>query len=249
MRSYVICATPRTGSTLLCDLLTATGSAGAPDSFFMADPDPAWARAWGLPRRGTLSPADHARATLAAAIRAGSGRSGFFGLRLMHRDLPALAALIEIAHPGRGSDRARFEAAFGEVLYIRLARQDRLAQAVSLVKAVQTGLWHVAPDGREIERLAPPRPPVYDAEAIGRTLARLEAEDAGWLGWFAAAGVTPLRIGYEALAANPAAEIGRICDALGLAAPAPGTLRPGVAPLADATNSAWIARFRAETRG
>ncbi len=44
--SYIICATPRTGSTFLCDLLAATGVAGAPDSFFMRDVDPVWAEDW-----------------------------------------------------------------------------------------------------------------------------------------------------------------------------------------------------------
>ena len=32
--SYALCATPRSGSTLLCDLLADTGVAGRPDSFF-----------------------------------------------------------------------------------------------------------------------------------------------------------------------------------------------------------------------
>jgi len=35
--SYLICATHRTGSTLLCEALTNTGLAGHPDEFFWTD--------------------------------------------------------------------------------------------------------------------------------------------------------------------------------------------------------------------
>jgi LPS sulfotransferase NodH len=36
--SYLVCATPRSGSTLLCEGLKATGVAGRPEEYFEADP-------------------------------------------------------------------------------------------------------------------------------------------------------------------------------------------------------------------
>ena len=247
--SYIICTTPRSGSTLLCDLLAAAG-AGAPDSFFMPDPDPAWVREWGLPDRGGPGEAEAAAAFLRAAIRAGRGGTPVFGLRLMRAHLDGLSALVGTAFPGLPSDRARLEAAFGAMLCIHLARADKLAQAVSAVKAEQTGLWHVAPDGNEIERLAPPAPPRYDFARIASRQAELERDDAAWAAWFQAQGIAPLRIGYEELSANPAAAVARICTALGLPAPAPGSLRPGTARLADAVSADWMHRFRQdEVRG
>ena len=60
--SFILCATPRTGSTLMCDLLTATRVAGAPDSFFMRDPGPVWTAEWGLPARGAIGDAGYAGA-------------------------------------------------------------------------------------------------------------------------------------------------------------------------------------------
>jgi LPS sulfotransferase NodH len=246
MDGYIICGTPRTGSTLLCDLLAAVPGAGAPDSFFMADPDPEWLRQWGFPERGTMDAADHAAACLDAAMRAGRGQGGLFGLRLMRRDLGALSEMIGLAHPGHDTDLARIRAAFGAVLFIHLTREDKLAQAVSMVRAEQTGLWHVAPDGTELERLAPPAEPVYDFGRIAAKLAELEAHDTAWRAWFAAEGVMPLTVGYAALSADPAAELARICEALGLPAPPPEHVRPGVARLADAVNRDWMQRFREE---
>ncbi len=244
--SYILCATPRTGSTLLCNLLAGTGVAGDPDSFFMAEVDPVWAERWGLPSREGFSEEGHAAAYLSAAIAAGRGQTGMFGLRLMHESLGGLSAMIGKVHPGLPSDRDRLRAAFGHVLYIHLARGDKLAQAVSMVKAEQSGLWHLGPDGTELERLSPPREPDYDFDRIAARLAELEAQDAAWLEWFAQQGITPLTITYEELSADPARAVAQICEALGVQPPPPGSLTPGVAKLADAVSRDWMARFRAE---
>src|SRR6201991_2549603 len=44
-RSYLVCATPRSGSTLLCEALKSTGVAGRPEEYFEA------LRNTGRPRR------------------------------------------------------------------------------------------------------------------------------------------------------------------------------------------------------
>jgi LPS sulfotransferase NodH len=244
MDSYIICATPRTGSTLLCDLLASTKVAGKPDSYFMSDMDPVWAKQLGLPVRDALSDADYGAAYLKAAMTAGTGQTGIFGFRLMRRDLGDLSALVDAVFPGLPSDKDRLQAAFGEILYIHLARDDKLAQAVSMIKAEQTGLWHVAPDGSELERLAPSKAPQYDFDRIASKLAQLEQYDAAWRSWFDAQGIEPLRVGYESLSANPAGAVARICKTLGVPEPAPDSLKPGVAKLADAISLEWMRNFR-----
>ena len=246
MDSYILCATPRSGSTLLCDLMAATAVAGDPDSYFMDDIDPVWVRRWGLPARMGQDEAAHARNFLDAVLKAGRGETPVFGLRLMYRNLRDLLAMTDRAFPGRPTDNARLQAAFGDILFVHLTRRDRLAQAVSLVKAEQTGLWHAAPDGTEVERLAPPRPPVDDFERIAATRADLEAQDAGWTAWFAAEGITPLSLWYEDLSEDPTGAVDRVCCALGTTAPDPGRLTPTVAKLADATSADWVRRFRRE---
>ena len=241
---YIICGTPRTGSTLLCNLLAATQWAGSPDSYygkkFMAD----WAREWNLPDAATMREEEFDRAYLAAAIKAGKGGTGMFGLRLMRENLEDLMAILSRIFPGLESDAARLERAFGRPLYVHLTRQDKLAQAISYIKAQQTGLWHIAPDGTEIERLAPPQEPRYDFEWIRDEVARLEAFDAAWNTWFAAQRITPLRVVYEQLEADPAATLQRVCETLGMPAPQAHEVRPGVARLSDAISEEWVRRFR-----
>jgi len=45
--SYLICATPRSGSFLLCETLKDTGLAGNPEEYFWRDDEPAWTARWG----------------------------------------------------------------------------------------------------------------------------------------------------------------------------------------------------------
>ena len=216
---YIICGTPRTGSTLLCNLLASTKRTGNPDSFYGRKFMPAWAEEWRLPDRNTMSERDFHIAYLNAAVAAGKGGTGVFGLRLMRENLDELSAILDGIFPQLPSDSARFEKAFGRVLYIHLSREDKLAQAISLVKAEQTGLWHMAPDGTEIERLSPPEEPHYDFARINREVLELESYDRAWNSWFDAQGIAPQRIGYETLSANPAAALIGLCEALGVQPP------------------------------
>jgi trehalose 2-sulfotransferase len=242
--AYIICGTPRTGSTLLCDLLAATRIAGSPDSFFMSPIDPRWARQWQLPIRGNMGEADFNAAYLKAVIKAGRGGTEVFGLRLMEESLAYLSDFLRKLFPHITSDKARLERAFDSILYIHLRRADKAAQAISRVMAEQTGLWHAAPDGTEIERLAPAWEPHYDFNRIARQVAQLEHYEAAWVSWFSQQGIKPLRVDYESLSADPAAALDRICSALGLSPPHRGSVKPGTAKLSNETNSDWLERYR-----
>jgi LPS sulfotransferase NodH len=62
--------------------------------------------------------------------------------------------------------------------------------------------------------------------------------------WFGQQGIEPLRITYETLSANPAGVLMRICNALGIAAPAPEMIKPSIAKLADAVSVEWMRQYR-----
>lgn len=243
---YIICSTPRTGSTLLCSLLASTKRTGDPDSFFGGRFIAWWAGQWGLPDRESMGEKAFAAAYLEAAIRVGTAGTGMFGLRLMRESVDDLNTILNQVLPPLASDRERFEKAFGRLLYIHLSRGDKLAQAISLVKAEQTGLWHVAPDGTEIERIGPPGEPEYDFARIRREVEMLEGYDAAWHAWFEAQGIEPLRVDYDGLSADPAATLVRICEALSIPAPDAGSVKPSVARLSDATSADWARRYRAD---
>ena len=155
--SYIICATPRSGSTLLCDLLAETGVAGRPNSYYRLQNILDWARSWDVSPPDLTDSEEFDRSYLAAVLRAGASDNGVVGLRLMWRSVTELSTRLGALYPDLHDDAALFERSFGKTLYIHLSRQDKIAQAVSLLKAEQSGLWHLAADGTERERSAPPQ--------------------------------------------------------------------------------------------
>jgi LPS sulfotransferase NodH len=242
--SYIMAATPRSGSTLLCDLLSGSGIAGQPQSYYRREDIPDYARAWGVPSPDVIGDEAFERTYLEAVRRAGTGRTGIFGLRLMWSSVMELSVRLSTIQPDPLDDAARFELAFGKPLYIHLSRQDRVAQAVSLLKAKQSGLWHRAADGTERERLALPVPLVYDANRLGRLVDELETDDAAWNRWFSQFGVEPLRLTYEVLAAAPQAVLAQVLSALALDASIAASVDTRTAKLADETSLEWAHRFR-----
>ena len=131
---------------------------------------------------------------------------------------------------------------------MHLTRCDKVAQAVSYVKARQTGLWHAGADGTELERLSPPQEPIYDAREIRTCLDEMTAHDDKWEHWFAASEIDPLRITYEDLSAGPTKTLQTVLARLGLEREAAEGVEPAVVKLADDTNRDWMARFRSEQK-
>ena len=245
-RSYIICTTPRSGSTLLCKLLAETRVAGVPDSYVHRPSVERWLQTQGLQRADFATEEAALAAVFASVQRAGTAETGLFGLRLQRGSFDFFQQQAARLYPDAPDDAARVEAAFGPTLYVHLTRTDKLAQAISQVIAEQTGLWHRAADGSELERLSGPKPTTYDAEAIARSLAELTALDGAWKDWFEHHDISPLGVTYEDLAHDPSASLATILQALGRDPALAAGIVPPTARLADATNHAWAARFRAE---
>jgi LPS sulfotransferase NodH len=244
--AYVICTSPRSGSTLLCKLLTATGVAGRPGSYFHRPSIQDWLAYFNLSPGATSTEREVLEAIFRAAIAKGRGDTGMFGLRLQRHSFDFFAGKLAVLHPTPQGDAARLQAAFGRTLFIHLTRLDKVGQAVSYVKAQQTGLWHKAPDGTELERLSPPAPPCYDAARLRDCLGQMTEADRAWEDWFARERIAPLRLTYEALSADPPGALRQVLEALGADRKAADGIVPGVARLADATSREWTTRLRAE---
>lgn len=241
--AYILCTSPRSGSTLLCRMLAATGVAGNPDSHFHRPALADWRDAYALDI--AQEPEDvQRRAILKAAIAKGKGDTSIFGLRLQRQSAAFFLEQLNLLNPDKPTDRARIEATFGEPCFIHLTRHNKVAQAISYLKAEQTGLWHKAPDGTEIERLSPPAPAHYDSAAIAEHRATFETYDREWKSWFAAQGITPLTITYEDLASAPQKALAKVLDEIGQDPALAKMIPTPVAKLADQTNHEWETRFR-----
>ncbi|MEZ5722880.1 MAG: Stf0 family sulfotransferase [Paracoccaceae bacterium] len=244
--SYVICTSPRSGSTLLCLLLAGTGVAGNPQSWFHTPSVARWAEALGVAREPARDERTLFADVVAAARKAGAAGSGVFGLRMQAHSLEFFQDRLATLFPERQTAAARIEAAFGTTRYIHLHRQDKVAQAVSYLMAQQSGLWHAAADGREIERSAPPAEPRYDPVAIGETVARMQGYDRMWDDWFAGQGMAPFRVDYDALSDHPRDQLRDVLAALGRDPGAAGQVAVPTMKLAGATSRDWVRRYREE---
>ncbi|MEX0338007.1 MAG: Stf0 family sulfotransferase [Arenibacterium sp.] len=242
--AYVICTSPRSGSTLLCKLLQEAGNAGLPESYFHEPSLEKWLDAYGLQKNDFNNDQDALHAVFDAVRERGTGKSDIFGLRLQRHSFAFFAEQLAVLFPSRGNDKSRFEAAFGKTLFVHLTRENKLDQAISYVRARQTGLWHIAPDGTELERLGPPRAPQYDGAAISAKRQEFVRMDADWTAWFEKQHITPLRIPYDTLSSAPYTTCARLLRALGREAEPVNERTPPVAKLADHINQDWADRFR-----
>ncbi len=239
--AYILCCTPRTGSTLMCSLLTATGVAGVPASYFRAEDIDRH-----VDRIGIRLPDGAYRFTdfVRAVIGEGRTPNGVFGLRVMWGTMATL--VDEIRRTGvDGTDAEVLTTTFGRLQFIFLRRQDVVAQAVSRHRAESSQIWHVASADSRPQRHAEER---YDRAAIEGFVDEAHEHNRAWRQWFDENSVAPLSITYEELDLDHLATTRRVLDFLGLAAPRT-TDEVSNARMADATSRAWIKRFRAESGG
>ena len=239
--SYLVCATERSGSTLLCELLAGTGVAGRPEEFFEclsatgrvrqpreyfpADADPGILE--------LLAPLQPPQATvpwdrrLREALERGRTPNGVWGSKMMWAYLPGF-----LAHGDP-------EAQLGPLRWLHVERRDTLAQAISLWRAVQTAQWRAEDRDAHVE-------PVFHAGAIAHLKARQEAHAAAWRAWFAERGIEPLEIVYEAFVEDPDPTICRVLDHIGVPSAGVEIPHPPMRRQADARSQEWVDRFREE---
>lgn len=262
--SYLVCATPRSGSTLLCHLLDQTGIAGHPEEYFEAlqhsglprrpeeyfdrdrhaniierlafrempderttpDPSPLW------------DPATYDR-YLEWAIGQGTTGNGVFGAKLMWGYLGDFADLVRGIEGYAGLTIPQVLArAFPALSYVRITREDKVRQAVSLWKAVQTQAWRKdAGDGPKVE-------PEFSFRAVNFLVRQLTAHDASWDAYFLGLGHEPLKVTYEELAAAPDATVRRTLEHVGIDVPETLAISgPRLQVQADAVSEDWVRRF------
>lgn len=245
--SVVVASTQRSGSTLLCSALERTGLVGVPKEYLLPEflasghrvlgaPHPTAREQWHrLLRRLRLQRAwwgywEIDPSTMAPYIQALVARrstaNGLFSLKVHWQQ-------FELAQ------RMGFSPSLlpQPITWIHIGRRDRIAQAVSFEKAMRSGAF-VANEERShsIDRLT------YNDGGILSTYELLRQSASGWERYFQSAGITPVPVVYEDLAADYEGTIRRVLEALGhqdVPVPPPLLQRQ-----ANALNERWIATFR-----
>ena len=221
-KSYVVASSYRCGSTFFCSELWRTGVLGAPAEYLNIG-EGRMLRDVMAKRLQAVSPDDYFARLLARR----TSRNGIFGMKAhFHHFEPALRwcpSMIKLLSP---------------VTYIHLNRRDKLAQAVSMAKAMQTDAW-TSMDGAAETTLR------YDEGSIIRCLEDIQQQGLGWLRWFEINNITPYVVNYEDLVAERASVIRSIVELFDVQNDEPEEIYPPIAERqGDETNVAWAARFR-----
>jgi LPS sulfotransferase NodH len=254
-KSYLVCATPRCGSTLLCELLRSTGVAGRPLEHFEV------LRHSGVPRQpreyfegmhdfrvldrlASLRPPrpDRDRETPSEwwerILLDGTTPNGVWGGKLMWGHVDDLVARASALLDNRDLDLDHaLTALLGDVDLVHVTRPDKVTQAVSLWRAVQTESWRAG--ARPSTECA-----AYVFEGIDHLRRQLEAHEAAWHRFFAHHGCPVYEVSYDDLSADPRGIASEVLRALEL--PATDVPDPDVRRQGDDRSAAWAERYRAE---
>lgn len=227
---------------MLCDLLIQTGIAGNPESYFRTESIPDYAKSWG----SSASTNDWGHSYIDGVVKNGTSPNGSFGLRIMWSNMPTFLHRMSTLYSETGTDKLRIQQAFGVDHFVHLYREDRVAQAISLVLAKQTGLWHLNADRSVREGTGGEGEPEYDPTAIRQEIDMLALEAYGWSEWFDEQAITPIRLSYEDLASAPQAALARVLSGIGRVVeyPLPAV---GTSPTNTELNAAWHDRFVRES--
>jgi trehalose 2-sulfotransferase len=255
--AYLVCATPRSGSTLLCETLRATGIAGRPLEHFeilshsglprqpreyLADvEDPAVLDL--LPPLERAATREERPADWAARIRReGCSANGVWAGKVMWGHVEDLILRGRRLDGLAAADLAGvLDALLGDVRFVFVARADKVAQAVSLWRALQTQRWRAQDDGP-----APREQATYSFAAIDHLVAQLAHEEYAWRHWFRSQRLRPLHVPYERLAADPHGTVADVLRYLRL--PAHDVPAPALRHQRDTRSRAWAQRYRLERR-
>ena len=237
---YLICTVPRSGSTYLCDLISRTGILGM--------------RPYEPPRRFEyvlrhFRDADRGptgvHEFLGAAFAESASPNGVGGFKVMwqHFDRLIDEALRDGAH--RGLRRIDVEGQIAATTrFVWLRRRNRVRQAISWTKALQSDGWHM--ESQRAYRGAY----TYDFPGICLARWRIHRAETGWSDFFRRCDARPLVLYYEDCLSDLPEAIGSIAWFLGV--PPPDEVPAASSSLevqADAVNDEWEHRFRVDSAG
>ncbi|MEA2347744.1 MAG: trehalose 2-sulfotransferase [Thermoleophilaceae bacterium] len=262
--SYLICATPRSGSTLLCEALSSTEIAGRPDEYFEA------LRHSGVPRKPTEYFDDADTVEFDAQLGDGSGTmegrtgtpspwnastawnylewvfnrattpNGMFAAKLMWGYLPDFLSFLRELRGTRSLETPELlDKVFPSPRFVWVTRQDKVRQAVSLWKALQTETWRADPQHESGSRpdLA------FSFEGIAHLRRQLAEQDAAWCRWFFENGIRPQTVVYEQLAADYRGTLAATLDFIGAPISREDIPDPPLERQADSLSEEWVQRY------
>jgi trehalose 2-sulfotransferase len=241
--AYLVCATPRVGSSYLCSALGGVPGAGDPTEWFGRAMLHLRAGEWGLrdPRSATDQPRLTASADYLRRVRGHATTNGALAFKVHWNQ-------VRWCRDELGMDVFGVFGGREDIRYVQLWRQDLVAQTVSSYIASFTKIYHryAGRPNVPIEEFAGMRTaePEYDFEHLLAVLLELATHEAGWDAYFAEAGHHPYRLAYEDLESDLLGTVNGVLGHLGL--PSAAATGSDLVKQRDVRNDEFAARFRAD---
>lgn len=238
--SYIICASPRSGSHLLGEALQNTGVAGVPDEYFHSD-------AQGHLQNQTGGIAEqYGQKTLEEfqdlVLELGSTPNGVFGVKISPFHLTDIVKNYQTLPQYKNLEAFELlETLLYEPKYIWLTRRDKVRQAVSWFKAEQTNIWRKT----QASQTNLKQQPTFDYIGIETCRLRIENAEQYWQTYFKEHNITPFKVIYEDLVEAYEETALKILEFLGI--PHPETLSFSNRQLQKQSNSIndeWVKKYR-----
>ena len=233
--SYLICATPRSGSTLLCEALRNSGLAGCPREYFSGDR----VRRFSGWEDAALD--DYVEEVIARTTSA----NGVFGVKVFW---PHLGDFLQKAYqlPQFKTQRPAIPELLSTLLpnprYVFLTRHDKVCQAASLYRALQTDRWKWTRD----EPAPRPQQPVFNFSHMHALYIRMVASEVAWQKYFRRYRIRPFQVVYEEFIDAYEETIQALLDYLEIPVPPQFQLdEPRHKKMADELNETWYQEYHA----
>lgn len=239
--TYIVCATPRSGSHLLAEAFQVSGMAGKPDEYFITNKQGQLQN-----EQGNIAEI-YGKKTLEAfhelVLSLGSTPNGVFGIIIqwdyLHHILRNFRSLPQYANL---DDKALLDELFDKPKFIWLQRRNKIRQAISWIKARQTGVWKVQAEKSNNPQQKPELR--YDYFLIEQNIKRFENAEKGWATFFQTNQIDPLVVVYEELAQNFEQTALNLLDFLNLERPENMQFKERkLKKQADTLNEVWTQKF------
>jgi trehalose 2-sulfotransferase len=265
---YFVCATQRSGSTLLCELLKNTHLAGYPEEYFDA------LRSTGVPQRpleyfigatdealaeifqGRTHPDEERRqpppgisfeSYVNSIIEQCTSANGVFGTKVMWNYFPDFTSkLRDIPRFHDQPTSAILTTLFPNLHYIFVTRRDKLGQAISLWKGLQNWTWRAEDNSAANGEKKTSHELIFHFGAIDHLVRVLERNEQHWLRFFAHYRIRPLHIIFEDLIISKEETARNVLQFLDISIPPDCTFAlPYMQRQADELSASWMQQYHA----
>lgn len=233
MKSYIIFTTPRTGSYLLCDLFAQTRALGKPNEFLNPVLEPRFTDKWNIPSDPKLE-------YIAGLKKHTSTRNKVFGIKITARQLMGFEKNMGEELPNLSLAEA-LQKAFPDAKFIRLVRDNKIKQAISLAKAQQNKVWRLNKDAEGPKRIEQVN---YAEGEIKKSLNLILKQERYLDSVINDCGKQTLSFSYEQVTGDTASVIENSLDFLSVSSKLDiSTIQPGTKKLSNTQSDKWYQSF------